>query len=108
MHMQYEYIRFCGFTELTKVHDEYIKRLPNVIKILEILFDNGSKIGLNYFRCLADDNIIQYVRKYEYIPEYEYILHIVIKNGAKREYLNMKNRSMELRFIIPRNFLAES
>ena len=45
LHMQYEHIRFCSYLELTKVHNEYIKQLPNIIKVLEILYDNGSKIG---------------------------------------------------------------
>ena len=55
VHMKYEYIRFCGFSELTEEHNEY----QAIAKHYQNILENNSVVTAKRVKCMRNRNCLK-------------------------------------------------
>lgn len=99
---QYLFIKLSYSKELTKIHQLFVEKNPNMIVIFKCLLNNGIQIAFDFPQCSTVENIMQYVFGQNHIREYLEILHILL-HYARREFINEHNNNDELKYFISDN-----
>ena len=100
LHNQYDFIKSEGVSELSKIHDMFLDKIPNIIKTLKLLLNNGTQICWTFVNSTNDENILQYLRHKIFVNDYNTITRILIRYYARRVHLHEFNNNTELLFII--------
>ena len=92
---QYNIIKFVGVSELTKIHDIFIDKIPNIIGTLKFLLNNVTQISWTCVNGTNDENILQYLRHKNFVDDYITITHILIRYHARRDHLHEFNNNTD-------------